>query len=302
MTVTPRHALRQGAVVRALLRAGLASLRGSSGRGAPDLPGPLHRKQVPPRADDLVDDYVRHCGGDPAAYAGVLPPHLFPQWGFPVLSRTLRAVPYDLARILNGGCRIEVHRPLPRGEPLQLTGCLEDIDDNGRRAVLKNRLVTGTASAPSAISAWVYGVVPLPHDKSAGTKKERPTVPVDATHVHEWSLRPSNGVDFAVLTGDFNPIHWLWPYARLAGFGGTILHGFATLAYAMEALREARFGGDPSRLRAIDVKFTKPVPLPSKMGLYVRGTELFMGDAPGGPANLVGTFEQTGTYEESPNG
>jgi len=33
-----------------------------------------------------------------------------------------------------------------------------------------------------------------------------------------WSIRPNDAVDFAVLTGDFNPVHWLPAYARAAGF------------------------------------------------------------------------------------
>ena len=50
------------------------------------------------------------------------------------------------------------------------------------------------------------------------------------------------------------------------------------------------FAGDPSRLASIDVRFTRPLVLPARVGLYVRGDEVYVGTAPGGPANLVGTF------------
>ena len=55
--------------------------------------------------------------------------------------------------------------------------------------------------------------------------------------------RPSEdhrSLDFAKLTGDFNPIHWVPAYARASGFRSCILHGFATMSYAMEAIRSAR--------------------------------------------------------------
>src|SRR5919109_1423678 len=54
---------------------------------------------APPR--DLVEDFVRRCGGDPAAWQGSVPPHLFPQWGFPLAAKVLRGLPYPLWRVLH---------------------------------------------------------------------------------------------------------------------------------------------------------------------------------------------------------
>jgi acyl dehydratase len=288
MAVSRRYALRQGPVIRALISAAVVALR--KDRPPPSaLPGPRLTETVPARPDDLVRDYVRACGGDPSSYKGVVPAHLFPQWGFPLLARSLRAIPYDLRKVLNGGCRIELHRPLPAGEPLNLEAWLEDIDDNGSRAVIENRITTGTASSPGAIDAWMYAVVPL--KKADGTKKERPRVPADAHELARWKIEPRHAMDFALLTGDFNPVHWVPAYARAAGFRSTILHGFATLARAIEGLNKARFAGDASRLRSIDVKFVRPLVLPARVGLYVRGNEVFVGTAPDGPAYLTGVFD-----------
>jgi len=290
MSTPRRHVLQQGPVVRALLATGLAGFRKRP--PAPGtLPGPLAHAKVAPRPADLVRDYVRHCGGDPGWYRGAVPGHLFPQWGFPLLAETLRAIPYELTRVLNGGCRIELGPPLPGDEPLLLEACLEDIDDDGRRAVIRNRLTTSTASTPAAVRAWMYAVVPL-GKRGGGARRERPSIPADAVEVARFRLTPRHAVDFAVLTGDFNPIHWLRPWARMAGFPSTILHGFAALAYAIEGLNRVRLSGDPHRLAAIDVKFVRPLVLPAQTGLYLRGQQLFVGAAPGGPATLVGTFEE----------
>lgn len=296
MPVSRRHALRQGPVVRALISTGIAAMR----RHRPTdvaLPSPELRQTVPPRSTELIRDYVRHCGGQPSWYRGLVPAHLFPQWGFPLLARNLHQIPYDMRKVLNGGCRIEIRQPLPAGERLVLQAVLEDIDDNGRRAVLKNRLTTGTASTPDAITAWMYAVVPLPRKEGEPRpKKERARVPAHAVEQGRFRLTPQHAVDFAVLTGDFNPIHWLRPYARMAGFKSTILHGFATLAYAIEALNHNRFSGDVRKLRTIDVKFTRPLILPATVGLYLADNELFVGTAPGGPAYLTGTFEETSVH------
>lgn len=287
MAVSRAHALRQGPVVRALISTAVASLRADRPKPSA-LPGPHLAETVPPRPASLVRDYVRHCGGDPSAYKGTVPAHLFPQWGFPLLARSLRAIPYDLKKVLNGGCRIEVHRPIPADEPLELEAWLEGIDDNGSRAVIQNRIRTGTRSAPAAMDAWMYAVVPLGKSSS---KKERPHVPADAHELARWKIEPRHAMDFALLTGDFNPVHWIPAYARAAGFKSTILHGFATLARAIEGLNKARFAGDVTRLRTIDVKFVRPLVLPARVGLYVKGNEVFVGTAQDGPAYLTGVFD-----------
>jgi acyl dehydratase len=275
--------------------------------GMPPLPSPEVTAVLPPRPADLVRDYIRHTGGDPTAYKGLVPPHLFPQWGFPLTARTLEGIPYPLVRVLNGGCRLEMLAPLPADEPLLVRARLEDIDDNGRRALIHQRIVTGTETMPDAVVAHVYAVVPLgnPKSKSNGAtngngasappeaKRETVRIPMDAEELQRWRLGPQAGLDFAKLTGDFNPVHWIRPYAKAFGFRSTILHGFATMARTIEGLQRTVFSGSVHALRAIDVKFTKPLLLPAKVGLYVRGDEVWVGDAPGGPAYLTGSFERT---------
>jgi hypothetical protein len=290
MAVSRRHFVHQLPVVRALIETAVASSRPRPQEALP-LPGPVLRATVAARPPALVQDYIRSVGGDPGAYRDILPAHLFPQWGFPLLARTLRSIPYDLKRAPNGGCRMELHQPLPMNEPLQLEAWIEHIDDNGSRAVIKNRLRTSTASAPGALDAWMYAVVPL---KKGDGRKERPRVPSTARELGWWDLQPQDAVDFAFLTGDFNPVHWLAPYARAAGFKSTILHGFATMARALEGLVRNRFAGDPRRLGVTDVKFVKPLVLPAEAGLYLLDHEMFVGTGPGGPAYLTGTFEEKG--------
>ena len=69
----------------------------------------------------------------------------------------------------------------------------------------------------------------------------------------------------------------------------------ADLARSIEALNRAVFAGDAQRLGFIDVRFSKPVLLPAKVGVYVTGDHrIFVGDAPGGGAYMEGTFGERG--------
>jgi acyl dehydratase len=254
-------------------------------------PGPWFEATVAPRDPALVRDYIRHVGGDPNTYYGTVPPHLFPQWGVPLAARTIRSVRYPLVKILNGGCRLEMQRPLPIGEPLRVRARLEGIDDDGHRAVIHQRVITETDSAPDALTSHIYAIVPLRASKRApGEKKEPPRVPDGATEIDRWRLPGNAGLAFAMLTGDFNPVHWIPPYARMFGFKSTILHGFSTLARAMEGVVRARAGGDPDKVATFDVKFTRPLVLPADVRLFVEGDGVFVGGAPGARAYLTGTM------------
>jgi len=63
------------------------------------------------------------------------------------------------------------------------------------------------------------------------------------------------------------------------------------MARAIEALNRGLFAGDVTALQEIDVRFTRPLVLPARVGVYVRGDKVWVGDAPGGPAYLEGTFK-----------
>ncbi|MEM7154273.1 MAG: MaoC/PaaZ C-terminal domain-containing protein [Myxococcota bacterium] len=296
MPVSNKHILAQGPVIKTLAAVGVSAIRqrmghGPGDTGLPETPGPEIATTITPRPADLLKAYIRHVGGDPSSYRGQVPAHFFPQWGFPLASRTLQGLPYPMFKVLNGGCRLEINAPLPAKEALHARARLEGIDDNGSRAVIHQRVATGTSSNPDAVVGHLYAIVPLGGGNKGGKKRERPRVPGDAEELQRWRLRPDAGLDFARLTGDFNPVHWVAPYARAFGFRNTILHGFSTMARTMEGLQRTLFAGSTRALSVLDVKFTKPLVLPAKVGLYVKGHSVWVGDAPGGPAYLEGQFE-----------
>jgi acyl dehydratase len=199
---------------------------------------------------------------------------------------------------------LEVRAALPIDEPIDVHARLESVQDNGRRALIRTRVRSGTASAVDALVADMYALVPLDsggdrsngEDRSNGAERERPQqreparVPASAHELAFLELDRHAGLDFAKLTGDFNPVHWIPSYARASGLRGTILQGFSTLARAIEALDRRVFAGDVRRLETIDVRFTGPLLLPARAGVYLDGGDLYVGDAPSGRAFLQGSF------------
>lgn len=300
MGVPTRHVLNQGPVLAALGRTAFSALQQqlqrTSSSGTPQIPGPLVERTLPPLPEDLLNDFVTFLGGDPRNYQGQVPAHLFPQWSFPLAARTLEGLPYPMLKVVNGGCRIERRGAIPVGKRLNVKAQLTKVDDDGRRALLTERVVTGTDDQPELLVAEIHAYVPLAKgsksaDSTPAAKKEKPTVPADAKELSRIKLRGDSGLSFAKLTGDFNPIHWIAPYAKASGFRHVILHGFGTFAFAAESLVANLLAGDPNRLVNMEARFTKPLVLPAEVGVFVCDSEIYVGTAPSGPAYMTGTFE-----------
>lgn len=290
-----RHARHQGPVLASFGKLALAGLgqRFKPAGALAALPGGEHTVHLPPRDPAMVKDYVRWAGGDPASWRGRVPPHLFAQWAFGLTGELLADLPYPLAKVVNAGCRLEINAPIPVDAPLTLTGRLEAVDDDGRRAIITQKFTTGTPDHPEALVAYNNVLVKLgggASDDGPRVRAPKPAVAPDAREIGWRKVGNDAGFRFACLTGDFNPLHWIPGYHLLFGYDRPILHGFGTLAIALEAMNTVLWAGAVDRLAAVDVRFTAPVKLPGRVGVFVTDTELFVGKAPGGPAALIGTY------------
>ena len=60
-------------------------------------------------------------------------------------------------------------------------------------------------------------------------------------------------------SGDTMPIHVDNDVAKSVGLSGIIAHGLCTMAMCSQAVIRTTADGDPSRLRRLSVRFSKPV-------------------------------------------
>lgn len=67
-------------------------------------------------------------------------------------------------------------------------------------------------------------------------------------------------VRYAGASGDFNPIHWSDRSAAVLGLPSVIAHGMLTMGRALRVVTD--WAGDPDRVLAHGVRFTRPVPVP----------------------------------------
>ena len=202
---------------------------------------------------DLVRAYTDWSGGQEE---GVLPPHMFAQWGLPLALQVIEQSKYDLVDIINQGVHMRCNGPLPLDAPLVVRASLHSMREEQGRADLDVRIVTGTKQRHDLVEATLHTTFLSPAARRAALRQSRVHVEAWRT-VGVWRAEPDDGFQFAVLTGDFNPIHWIDAMGRKSAFGRTVLQGLGLFARSYECLQKE------ISVHELDLRFLRPIPLPS---------------------------------------
>ncbi|MGV0853817.1 MaoC/PaaZ C-terminal domain-containing protein [Mycolicibacterium phlei] len=172
---------------------------------------------------------------------------------------------FNFAMLLHGAQGIRLYEPLKPAGRLSVVGEVVDIQDKGPG---KNAVVmfkeTGTDPDTSAVVAQTFTTAVIRGEGGFGGQPgQRPVAPAIPDRAPDARITFPTREDQALiyrLSGDRNPLHSdPWFARELAGFPQPILHGLCTYGVAGRALVAELGGGDASRLRAIDARFTSPV-------------------------------------------
>jgi acyl dehydratase len=168
-------------------------------------------------------------------------------------------------KVLHGEQSIRLHRPLPvEGAVVSQFRIVEIYDkgaDKGALLYSERKLyddATGDLLSTISQSSFLRG-----DGGFGGTAvNERVPYPVPegaaADHVELLATRPEQAMIYR-LSGDYNPLHVDPQVARSVGFDGPILHGLCTYGLAGRAAVKTVCGGEPHRLKRLDVRFSSPV-------------------------------------------
>ena len=98
----------------------------------------------------------------------------------------------------------------------------------------------------------------------------------DPDHEQAYITRSDQALIYR-LSGDRNPLHSDPTFAAMGGFDRPILHGLCTYGFTGRALLHRLCGGDPTRFRTMEGRFSSPV-LPGER-LTVRMWDTAAGEA-----------------------
>jgi acyl dehydratase len=99
--------------------------------------------------------------------------------------------------------------------------------------------------------------------RGSGTGKREPKAeeegPGETVYEETTKVDDDQTFRYADASGDRNPIHLDEDVAKAAGLRGIILHGMCTMAIAVKAAVNGPGAGDPTRIRSVSVRFSRPV-------------------------------------------
>ncbi|MFC1421331.1 MaoC/PaaZ C-terminal domain-containing protein [Streptacidiphilus cavernicola] len=161
----------------------------------------------------------------------------------------------DLAKVLHGGQRIELHRPVPASGGAVLTSRLAAVYDKGKAAVLVMRSEAADAGGPlwtCDTEIFVRGEGGFGGERGASSRITPPE------RAPEWERDVPVRHDQALLyrlSGDWNPLHADPDFAKLAGFDRPILHGLCSYGTTLKTVVDTALGGDASRVLTYSTRF-----------------------------------------------
>ena len=201
------------------------------------------------------DDNERYFAGDDSVGSPVFPiVSAFDSFMEAAMDQELQA---DLLRLVHGSEEHVLHKPVRPGDTLTVTPVLESIEskesgetftvaavqtDEAGEVVAETRgtmFIRGSGSRKAAVA------------DARATEEEHEVVYQESTKVDEDQPRR-----YAEASGDHNPIHLDEATAKMAGLPGVILHGMCTMAMAAV---DGLAGGDPTRVKRVAVRFSRPV-------------------------------------------
>lgn len=207
---------------------------------------------------------------------------LFPvcfEWPVVLDSRNIEGArhlsPAESARGVHATHDLQIHRHIEPGEELFTVGTVIAVEarrpgayqltrfettDALRKPVVttyQGSLFRGVAIDGAARAIATEPVVSPPPANAVDGASLSITVPVNAAHVYTECARI------------WNPIHSDRSVALAAGLPDIILHGTATLAFAVSTLIRQRLDGDPRRVSRIVGRFAGMVLLPNELTVRI---------------------------------
>lgn len=215
---------------------------------------------------DAIEKYARatndlnerYLVGDEAVASPIFP--IVPAFQFLMEAGMDPELQADLLRLVHGEEEHILHKPIKAGDTLTVHPVIESIvqKETGETFTVKVDVTNQDDEDVATVRATSF-------IRGSGSGGKKPAVggPAEAeqTVVYQESVKVDEDQTFryAEASGDSNPIHQDENIAKMAGLPGIILHGMCTMAMATKGAVDGLAGGDPTRVKRVAVRFSKPV-------------------------------------------
>jgi acyl dehydratase len=213
---------------------------------------------------EAIEGYARATNDENERYLGgageVLAPPVFPV--VPAFESFMAAgmdpaLQADLLRLVHGSEEHVLHKPIKAGDVLTVASVLETVEqkETGETFTVK---ATET-NQDGELVAEVRGTMFIRGSGSGARPGAQEQPQRDVVYEETTKVEEDQTHRYAEASGDHNPIHLDENTAKMAGLPGIINHGLCTMAIATKAAVDGLAGGDPTRIKRVGVRFSKPV-------------------------------------------
>jgi acyl dehydratase len=221
---------------------------------------------------DAIQKYARAYNDDNPAFfdasrpTGIVAPPMFAvvvAWNALMAAVMDPNVQADLLRLVHGEQDMEFLSPIRGGDIINASAKITSIETKASGETVNVALDASNQSRQSVtkmiFSAFIRGS--RNRDAEARTASERVVEPArgEPDFIVAQTIDNDQTYRYAEASGDRNPIHVDENVAKMAGLPGIIVHGLCTMAFTSKVAIDKLCNGDPTRLKRLRVRFSRPV-------------------------------------------
>ncbi|MGD9773284.1 MaoC/PaaZ C-terminal domain-containing protein [Diaphorobacter sp.] len=176
----------------------------------------------------------------------------------------------DWVKLLHGEQRVRWHQPLPASCEVvgksRVTHLIDKGEGKGAILVVERSLHNQAGELLATLQQVTFLRGDGGYSQLKGGQPSDAPLPALAPTPDDrapdftdtQAIRPEAALLYRLM-GDYNPLHADPAVAAKAGFARPILHGLASYGLVAHAILRQCAGGDPARLKALDIRFAAPV-------------------------------------------
>jgi acyl dehydratase len=218
---------------------------------------------------DAIQKYARAYNDDNAAFfdasraGGIVAPPMFGvtvTWDALMKAMMDPDLHVDLLRLVHGEQDMEFPNPIRPGDVVTATAKLVSIETKTTGETMTVKLSAANQNGQPVQKTLFIIFIRGARNRDASSEPRAnepdhgaPIFTIAQTIDQDQTYR------YAEASGDPNPIHVDQNIAKMAGLPGIIVHGLCTMAFTSKVAIDKLCGGDPTRLKRLRVRFSRPV-------------------------------------------
>jgi len=231
-------------------------------------------KQYPPVVTevtlDAIQKYARAYNDDNPAFfdanraGGIVAPPMFAvvvAWNALMAAVMDPDVQADLLRLVHGEQDMEFLHPIRPRDVISASAKITSIETKASGETVTVALDASNQARQVATKMIFSAFIRGSRNRDAARSEAAPVEPArgEPAFTVAQTIDNDQTYRYAEASGDRNPIHVDENVAKMAGLPGIIVHGLCTMAFTSKVAIDKLCNGDPTRLKRLRVRFSRPV-------------------------------------------